>query len=318
MRILFLTHPFPNFVPDLLLHGFRKLFGPEVVDFPKKESLYSGDLVGFAPEGQVNRPLFPTDGAQVDRDDIPRKIKNGYFDYVFCDLRAMQQVLQILSDIPKGFVIIDGEDQPQSIPPGPFVLCQRETDGSHYSIPLPMALPEELMHWIQSYDSSPKSYTVGFLGSFTQAYEERKIIAEKISLWFKDSLLNVCPVPQAGGKTPEGWLPRDHYYAELQKCRVLLTVRGAGYDTFRFWENAACNAVHISRKMPLFIPNDFDHGIHLFRFGRLAELKKIIDLVLEEKVNSREMIGQNRDHLKRFHTTQARALYLLDRLKGIL
>jgi hypothetical protein len=318
MRVLFLTHSFPNFVPDLLLHGFRKLFGPEAVEFPKKESLYSGDLVGFAPQGQMNRPLFPDSGSSIDRDDIPRKIKSGYFKYILCDIRAMQNILPILSEIPKGLVIIDGEDQPQYIPPGPYVLCQRETDGTHYSIPLPMALPEELIQWIQSYDQNPKSYSVGFLGSFTPAYEERKIIAEKIAGWYGDCLLNVCPVPQAGGNTPEGWLPRDQYYAELQKCRVLLTVRGAGYDTFRFWENSACNAVHVSQKMPLFIPNDFVHKIHLFRFSRLEDLRKTIDRVLEEEVDPQEMIRENRDHLKKFHSTRARALYLLDRLKGIL
>jgi hypothetical protein len=318
MRILFLTNPFPNFVPDLLLHGFRKLFGPGAVDFPRKESLYNGDLVGFSPVGQINRPLFASDGSQIDREDIPQKIKTGFFQYIICDLRVVQQFLQTFSEIPRGFVVVDGEDQPQSIPPGPFILCQRETDGSHYSIPLPMALPEELIHWIQSYDRNPKSYAVGFLSSFTSAYEERKTIAEKISRWYGDCLLNVCPVPQPGGKTPEGWLPRDQYYAELQKCRVLLTVRGSGYDTFRFWENAACNAVHVCQKMPLYIPNDFEHGIHLFRFGHLEELKKMIDLVLEEKINSQAMIRQNRDHLVRYHTTQARALYLLDRLKGIL
>ena len=317
MKILFLTSPFPNFVTDLLLHGLRKLLENEVIDFPRKDSLYSGELVGFSPEGQINRPWFPPDADRIDRSDIPGKISKGYFQYIICDLRIFPQILKTLSEIPKGFVVVDGEDQPQSIPPGPYVVCQRETDGSNYSIPLPISLPEEVIEWIRSYDSNPKEYSVGFLGSFDDRYKERKEIAEAVSQWYGDCLFNVCPVPLVGGNTPPGWLPRDLYYSQLQKCRVLLTVRGAGYDTFRFWENAACEAIHISQKMPLYIPNDFEHGVHLFRFTHLMELRKYIDQVLENRIDSNSIVQGSRAHLLRYHTTQARALYLLDKLKGI-
>src|SRR4030042_723580 len=259
MKILFLTSPFPNFVTDLLLHGLRKLLENEVIDFPRKDSLYSGELVGFSPEGQINRPWFPPDADRIDRSDIPGKISKGYFQYIICDLRIFPQILKTLSEIPKGFVVVDGEDQPQSIPPAPYVVCQR----------------------------------------------------------YGDCLVNVCPVPLVGGNTPPGWLPRDLYYSQLQKCRVLLTVRGAGYDTFRFWENADCKAIHISQKMPLYIPNDFEHGVHLFRFTHLIELRKYIDQVLENRTDSNSIVQGSRAHLLRYHTTQARALYLLDKLKGI-
>ena len=70
--------------------------------------------------------------------------------------------------------------------------------------------------------------------------------------------------------------------------------------------------------MPLYIPNDFEHGVHLLRFTHLTELKKCIDQVLEEKIDIQEMIRKSRAHLSKYHTTQARALYLLDRLKAIL
>jgi hypothetical protein len=318
MKILFLTSPFPNFVPDLLLHGLRKLLDDEVIDYPRKDCLYSGDLVGFSPEGQINRSFFQPDGNRIDRTDIPRKIAAGYFRYIICDLRIFPQVLKTLSEIPKGLVVVDGEDYPQPVPLGPYVVCRRETDGTDYSIPLQISLPEEVMEWIGSYDSNPKEYSVGFLGSFDEKYRERKEITEILSKWYEDSLFNVCAVPPPGGETPVGWVPRDLYYSNLQKCRVLLNVRGAGYDTFRFWENAACNAVQISQKMPIFIPNDFEHGVNLLRFKDLSELRKNIDQVLEEKIDSREMIRESRVHLSGYHTTQARALYLMDRLKAIL
>ena len=50
MKLLFLTHPYPNYVPDLLLHGLRKLVGPTVVDYPRKDCVYDGVLgLGVCP-----------------------------------------------------------------------------------------------------------------------------------------------------------------------------------------------------------------------------------------------------------------------------
>ncbi|MCP4252938.1 MAG: hypothetical protein GY775_05940 [Candidatus Scalindua sp.] len=50
MKILFITDSFPNYVPDLLLHGLRKLLGEQVVDYPRKECLYEGVKEGTHSE----------------------------------------------------------------------------------------------------------------------------------------------------------------------------------------------------------------------------------------------------------------------------
>ena len=44
MNILFFTHPYPNYVPDLLMHGLRKILGEQLVDYPRKTSVYEGVL----------------------------------------------------------------------------------------------------------------------------------------------------------------------------------------------------------------------------------------------------------------------------------
>jgi hypothetical protein len=52
MNILFVTHPYPKYVPDLLLHGLRKLLGPKAVEYPRKGCLYEGELgLGISSEG---------------------------------------------------------------------------------------------------------------------------------------------------------------------------------------------------------------------------------------------------------------------------
>jgi hypothetical protein len=314
MKILCITDPYPNYVPDLILHGLRKLIGPDVVDYPRKECVYNGVLgLGVCPENQLCPNWFPSDDGQIDREDIWQKVSKGYFTYVICDYRAVPVLAENLSDWPTSLIIIDGEDAPVKIPPGKYVICRRETDGSDFSIPLPVSLPEEVLNWIASYDTVPKEHNIGFLGCISHG--ERKRISDAIAQVYPDTLfqIEVTGIPSDSDPFPEGRVSRDDYYLNLQKCRIVLNLPGAGWDTFRFWENAACNAVHISERMPFFIPNDFVEEEHILRFSSVDELKKAVDRVLEEKANPKEIIRNGREHLVNFHLTTKRAQYLLDR-----
>jgi hypothetical protein len=316
MNILFFTHPYPNYVPDLLLHGLRKLLGENVVDYPRKDCLYQGVLgLGVCPQDQRCPNWFPHDNGTIDREHIWQKIQSGVFKYIICDSRAFPSLLENLSHWPTGLVVIDGEDFPAKIQPGKYVLCRRETDGSDYSIPLPMAIPEEILEWISSYDNEQKQYSVGFLGSTQDGV--RKKIAATLATFYPDSLLQTSVVPSGDNPSPDGRLGRDDYYLNLQKCRVVLSLPGAGYDTFRFWENAACNAVHVSAKMPLFIPNDFKEASHIYRFYNIDELRRILDGVLEKNTAGDEIIRDARYHLIQFHLTTKRAEYFLDRIEKV-
>ncbi|KAA3595640.1 MAG: glycosyltransferase family 1 protein [Candidatus Scalindua sp. AMX11] len=318
MNILFLTHPGPNYVPDLLLHGLRKLLGEKVVDYPKKECLYSGLQEGKHPEIYCDPFWFPDDNDKIDRGDVETKLRNRYFDYIISDVRS----LSILNIILKKFsgmrfrvIIIDGEDLPVPINFGLFVICRRETDGTDYSIPLPMALPEEIFNRIASYDDNPKSYSIGFLGSAGKESDNRRELIEKIESYYPDTLLQATPISESEGKHPDERLGLDSYYDNLQRCSVVLTLRGAGYDTFRFWENAACNALHLSEEMTLFVPNDFKDKQHIMRFSNIDELRMIMDNCLANKDETDKVIQNSRQHLIDYHLTTKRATYFLDRVK---
>ena len=314
MKILFITDSLPNFVPDILLHGLRKIMGPDVVDYPRKDCLYQGILgLGVCPEDQKSPDWFPSDDGQINRDDIPEKVNKGYFNYVICDVRAVSFFQANFSQLSAAFVLIDGEDGPAKIKPNQFVVCRRETDGSDFSIPLPMAMPEEILNWITSYDNTSKQYSIGFLGSMSHG--KRKEIAETIGRLYPDALFQTSEVPFTSAPSPEGRLSRDDYYRSLQQCRIVLSLPGNGNDTFRFWENAACNAAHVSSKMPLYIPNDFVNEKHIFRFSDIDDLKRIVNCVLEGKVKSEEIIQEGRNHLIKFHLSTKRAQYFLDRIE---
>jgi len=314
MRILFITHPYPNYMPDLLLHGLRKLLGSDVVDFPKKDCLYEG-LLGLivCPEDQLCPGWFPTDDGQIDREDIFNKVARSYFDLVICDVRGWGFFRTRISSLPGRFAILDGEDRPTQIPPGRYIIFRRETDGSDFSIPLPMALPEEIFRWIASYDAVPKEHSVGFLGSYS--HQRRRVLIETLQKHYPDALFQTSSIPSADTPSPAGRLSRDDYYLSLQKCRMVLSIPGVGYDTFRFWENAACNAVHIGERMPLLIPDDFNQAHHMLRFHGIDELRMTIDAVLQDDQGCAQLITNSRHHLVKYHLTTERAKYFLGRVK---
>jgi hypothetical protein len=313
MKVLFLTHPYPNYVPDLLLHGLRKLLGPDAVDYPRKDCLYQGVLgLGVCPANQLCPGWFPGDAGRVDREDIEAKVAAGFFDAVVCDLRAWRVRQALLAAAPCAVALVDGEDRPFPVRPGNHVLFRRETDGSDYSIPLPMALPEEIFEWIASYDSLPKRYSIGFLGSTHDG--RRRGLIQALAARYPDGLFSASAVPSGEAPFPEGRYGRDEYYRELQKCRCVLTLAGAGYDTFRFWENAACSALHVAQSMPLYLPDDFEEGVSIVRFADIDRLLRRLDDFEADPEAARELIRNSRLRLFQSHLTTSRARYFLDRL----
>lgn len=313
MNILFITHPYPNYVSDLLLHGLRKLMGPKVVDYPRKNCVYDGILgLGICPNDQRCPDWFPNDNGQIDRSDIWTKVQKDHYDLVVCDLRALSCLSENLKTWPKRCVVIDGEDFPHPLLPGPYLVCRRETDGTDYSIPLPMALPEEIFKWITRYDGLPKKYSIGFLGSTDN--DNRKQLIEILSKEYGNTLFQATQVPSDDNPVPEGRLGRDGYYQKIQQCRMVLSLAGAGYDTFRFWEHAACNAIHLSAHSPLFIPDRFKDNREISFFGDVDELRRKVDEMTNDDQRSKEQINRSRHKLLQHHLTTHRAIYFLDRV----
>jgi hypothetical protein len=209
--------------------------------------------------------------------------------------------------------LIDGEDRPSPVRPGNYVLFRRETDGSDFSIPLPMGLPEEIFEWIASYDAMTKCYSIGFLGS---THDGRRMdLIQTLAARYPDCLFSASAVPSGDDPYPEGRFGRDDYYRELQRCRFVLSLAGAGCDTFRFWENAACNAVHAAQHMPLYLPDDFEEGVSIVRFADIDRLHRRLDHFDANPEASRDLIRNSRLRLFQNHLTTSRARYFLERLR---
>lgn len=315
MNILFLIHPYPNYVPDLLLHGLRKLLGSSVVEYPRKDCLYEGVLgLGICPDEQKSSGWFPDDN-DIDRSDIQEKIINGFFQYIILDVRAMESATHLLSNAKyKGLAIIDGEDKPVPMKPGSFLFFQRETDGSDFGIPLPMAMPEEIFNDIKQFDDKQKKYSVGFIGSLSDQQGFRERVVTALMKDFPDGLFMTSGIANKDDQSPEGRLGKQEYYSKLQQCESLITLRGAGFDTFRYWEHTACRSVNIVENMPLYIPSPFIQGEHQFFTDHTTDIVDTVRLVHEQADMAKAIVDREREHLLANHMTTHRAKYFLDKM----
>ncbi len=304
-NILFLCHGHPNYVPDLLLHGLRKIAGPTLVDYPRKNALYDG-ILGQPFLDKIPN-LMPSD-ADVDRADIAAKLRRGWFDLVIADVRAIKPNLDLLGENPSLLAIVDGEDRPVPLKAGRFIILRREAMWPDTAVPLPMGIPTEVISWIDRHADAPKTHSIGFLGSRSAATPDRNALLDALQQRFPDALLESWQY--AGGE----WQGRDAYYRQMQSCKLVLNLPGAGYDTFRYWENAACNAGHIAKRMPIIIPNDFRDGQEIVRFSNLSELVDMVERVLADADAWQNLAAKARTWLLKHHTTERRAHATLERL----
>ena len=312
MKVLFLIHPYPNYVPDLLLHGLRKLIGPAAVDFPRKTCLYEGVLgLGVCPPNQLCPGWFPADEEQIDRNDVPHKIMKGFFDCIVSDVRALGQWMTCLEQSRTPLAIIDGEDRPVPIQPDPILYFgarrMEPTAAFRCRWPCPRRFSTGSPPTIRCRSGIRSGFWAA--PATTAARNSSPNCAA-----YPDGRFSASVVPSDQTPFPQGRYGRDAYYRELQACRVVLSLPGAGNDTFRFWENAGCNAVHMARRVPVYIPDDFCDGETILRFRGIEDMRPRIDAALNANEVSRELIASGRYHLFRFHLTTHRARYFLDRI----
>jgi hypothetical protein len=307
MKILLLTSAYPNMVPDFLLHGMRKLLGDDAVDYPRKHPLYEGVC------GQPNSDRLPNymgDDSKIDRSDLEAKVANGFFDFVICDVRAFGEQIELMRKSVCPLALLDGDDFPKYIKPGPYVVLRSATDGTDYSIPLQYSIPQELLDWIDRHQNEPKIHSVGFLGSRGPLTPDRNLLLDDLAKMFPDSMIKTWEV---GQNAPDS---RDDFYRYMQSCKLLLNLPGAGVNAFRYWENAACNALNVAKRVPLLVPNDFREGIEVLKFSTIHELAYIVDQVLSDRIDWRSFSEHSRAWLRKYHTSERRAEEVVVKLKA--
>ena len=175
MKILFISAGgnTQDYMRDCVFYGLRELFGTDVVDINRLDSMYMG-----ADRSQMYGRGFTLYGelpnSDVDRTDIYNKVRTRYFDLViYGSIHRSQDMLREVTSMypPSRVCYIDGEDHPGYLRGLPGHYFKRELlspqPGVHpiqFAIPFSKILPSapaksRLMAPMDPIDKSTYIYT---------------------------------------------------------------------------------------------------------------------------------------------------------------
>lgn len=147
MKVLYIsTGSGQDYLRDCAAHGFRSLLGPDFVDVGKLDSLYQGaDRSQMYGRGFTLYSLLPD--IEIDRTDIPNKIRTKYFDLVvYGSIHRCHDHLHEVASMypPERVVFLDGEDHPGYLKGLGGVYFKREMHNPFPGVwPIQFAIPVE-------------------------------------------------------------------------------------------------------------------------------------------------------------------------------
>ncbi len=276
-RVLFLTAPHEDYLADGLLHGLRTVLGAEVVDYPKAEFLYDSyplerrsDLYGHGFSLYGLLPDIP-----VDRHRVLQRALAGEFELVvFADIWSsfgrFTEIAPSIRDTP--MAVLDGADRQEPYPYAGvwwrkrvwWMLPRAHTRAMYFKREL-----TPLTGWFRSFLVLP-----GPLASRLPSIKNMQEIsfsfpAEKIAAaapttkrrLLASHVVDPEVAARLGVGTSYAFTDETEYYADLQASRFGITVKRAGWDCLRHYEQAANGCVPCFRDLDRKPPRCAPHGL---------------------------------------------------------
>jgi hypothetical protein len=297
-RILFLSTPHEDYLADGLLHGLRTLLGADVVDVPKVEFLYDsypherrGDLYGHGFS------LYCLLGDQpVDRHGALERARRGDFDLVvFADIwntfERFAELAPSLRDVP--LAVLDGADRQEPYPyagvwwrkPAWWTLPRAHTRALYFKREL-----TPLTGWFRSYLLVPPPLAARLPSIRRMREIAFSIPAEKVlsepprekTRLLASHVVDPEVAARLGVATSYAFRDEAAYYADLQSARFGITVKRAGWDCLRHYEQAANGCVPCFRDRDLKPPRCAPHGLddsNSVSYGDYDELMRRLEAI---------------------------------------
>lgn len=325
MKILYINTSSFDYVQDLTYSGLVKKFGIEnVIDFRWNKKYHLPYTKYPKNNGYIRGSFFKS---------IFRKIDLNNIDYIFigsCKVKTFHTYLEIAKDIPKNIpiIFIDGGDgydigidlttygynnlynEALNIRPFDIVFKREYLINKEYEknvFPLPMCfnldrLPQKL----------PNTYKYDF--SFW-AVESDPIRTKALTI-----LENEFDCEQNGTyknqKFSKYKRKGEFYLQELKSCKIILNLRGGGWDTMRYWEVPAVGGFMLSQKPGIVIPNNFEHEKDIvFIKDDLSDLVDLGKYYLKNEIKREEIAKNGQNKLLEYHTDIKRVEYIFETIK---
>lgn len=289
MKILYLSSAaMPDYQCDMLFHGFRALFGDDVVDVNRLWYMYAGSFAADPPsrhalygKGFTLYGLVGDDN--VDRTDIPAKIRTRYFDLIVYGSvrRAHPFLLEVMEHYDRtDIVFIDGED-----------LSHVSDVIRRCGLYFKRELYEDL-RWV---------YPVQF------CIPEERIVADPPEK--SRVLAHIDP----RDRSTYIYDTEEDYYADYRRSLFGVTTKKAGWDCLRHYEIMANGAVphfpDLADCPPLTMP--FLPKYEIMRLDPVARTAGALPLPEDQAALYQAGLRRVMDVLRTRLTTRAMAEYIL-------
>lgn len=332
MKLLFLGRPQADFLQDALYHGLATTLGSENVLEPAPNPRYHGHrpqelglwefpMLFFdfpaPPAGSLDELLEAADAVVVtslDNDVVREVLARRARPVVFVDGEDHLYVTGVAAHVAaycKREVLLHAPGERVRMPAlrladrvrGDDPLRRRVAVSSVANrriVPLPLGVIDIGLEPV-----SQKEWDIVFLGAWTAP--ARKRLADEVERLAARGY-RVRVGVQSPGKRPD-W---QSYIDALTSARVGLSMRGGGFDTYRYWETPYAGAVLVAETPQIALPDNFVDGEDAF-FAPVEQLVETAVAVLERD-DLDEIAARGRARVLRHHTSVARA----ERLLGVV
>ena len=112
----------------------------------------------------------------------------------------------------------------------------------------------------------------------------------------------------------KGRFEKADYNRCLQGSLVGISARGAGWDTYRYWETSYFGAMLLSQRLGIVIPNDFREGVEAVYFSGPDELKAKLREALADRSRAKRIAEEGKKACRERHLSIHRAKTILEAL----
>lgn len=332
MKVVLVGNPDPDYLQDIVYHGLVTLLGPQnVVDWPRipryhekppEDARFPQLWFGFP---DPHRPASLQEAVR----DADALVLGSVRDSAFA---AVREAIALPQRPPTAY--LDGEDdcyvrdivahvdayfkretltrRPRMITPLPLQRAYFAMGGSTHltgALRRPIAIA-------RSGDARVRPLPFGIIDGERPTRRERFDVAF-MGLLSSKSRARVAPQLRALEKSglrvfvPDHILPWREYLQALADSRACVSLRGGGWDTYRYWEIPWVGSLLVSEPLEIEIPHDFRDGEEAV-FVPPEDLASALPRILGGDTAALAAAGQRK--LMRHHVSTERARVVLEAL----
>lgn len=160
------------------------------------------------------------------------------------------------------------------------------------------------IQWLRNFSKIEVSKAIDVFYALGNTWPERQKITDRMDQWmFKDSWKRSGIFGAPGGT----------WWISLAISRMGVSMRGSGRDTNRYWDIPTfCTALVCDGTMGCIHPYPFEDRKTAFFYRDAEHLVEIINENLKNWPGTREIALAGQEHLAKYHSTAARAIFFLD------